>query len=168
MSASTPLKADVTYSYARRTGDGIRVVLDLGAGPAAPADTALRVVQGDRTVAATDTRPADLEGRTALAAVLPADLAHGRWRVELAPGSGEGWQRARARLLVRRQGPVVLLTGKIPAQSVKPPRRSPGATGAASQGLGDLGRQAVARLRQGDVRGVLGGVRRRAERALRG
>lgn len=118
---------DYPYSFAHRTGADLRVVLDLTPPVEVGGDAVtLRLRKQNRTVRV-DGRVSPHGDRVRLEATVPAsELGPGTWRLALLPG-GADEQDARpllARLLVSRDRPVALLTGRRPKVRQQPPTRA--------------------------------------------
>ena len=126
MTGMPDVLVDPLLSYARRVGDGVKVVLvvDPGDQPL-DAEVLLRLRDGevvDAPVAITQTE----EGHTRVEAVVPGDrLRDGTWRMKLVGATDTERRNLQTRVLVREGMPVALLPGR-PPRTVLPepvPRR---------------------------------------------
>jgi hypothetical protein len=138
------IAVDYPYSYAHRSGEELRIVLDL----APPHDLTPTWPDGEGPILRLRH-----EGRTVRT---PATLAeHGRWLrldatvpwTRLRPGvwnlavrlpQGGGLRPLQARLLVSRKRPVALLPGPAPRTRMAPPRPEPSAARRAADATLDL------------------------------
>jgi hypothetical protein len=117
--------ADISESYARRTGTQVRIVLRLEE-PLPASRVSLRLHSGRRVVevpAAVD----DPAGRPRLEALVDKSRLRGAtWRLRLDDGTGE--TSVEARLVFRAGQPIALVPGPEPATALAPPppREAPG------------------------------------------
>lgn len=118
---------DYPYSFARRSGTDLHVVLDLAAsGDAAVSPEGeppiVRFSSEGRAVRATG-RVSQHGDRMRLAATVPwAKLGPGVWQLALRPSPDEQVRPLQARLLISRTRPLALLPGPVPPTRVEPPR----------------------------------------------
>lgn len=116
------LRVDPLLSYARRVGDGIRVVLVVGpAEQPIGADVVLRFRDGDVVDHPVTVVTAD-EGRSRIEALIPGDrLAEGTWRMKLVDPTGGDRLNLQTRVLIRPGMPIALLPGRPPRTRLPEP-----------------------------------------------
>jgi hypothetical protein len=121
MSTPPELPVELSASYAHRTGEDVRVVLQL-AGGAAPDAAALQLRAGRRVLQVASTSRSTAEGELLEARLPAADLRPGVWRLALV-GADQDVRPLEARLLNSRKQPIALLPGPTPRTELAPPER---------------------------------------------
>ena len=109
------LRVDPLLSYARRSGETVRLVLELEGAVPASSTPALRVHEGegvlDVPVTVTESGP----GRFRVDAVVEDKLlGEGTWRMKLVDPAGTERHNLQTRVMVRAGMPVALLPGRPP------------------------------------------------------
>jgi hypothetical protein len=109
------LRVDPLLSYARRSGDTVKVILGLEGEVAPSSDLALRLHadegQHDVPVTVTESGP----GRLRVVAVVDGNqVPEGTWRMKLVDPSGGGRHNLQTRVLIKSGMPVALLPGRPP------------------------------------------------------
>ena len=109
------LRVDPLLSYARRSGETVKVVLEVEGEVPASSGLALRLhhEQGAHDVPVTVT--ASGPGRFRVDAVVDNDqVGEGTWRMKLVDPGGAGRHNLQTRVLIRAGMPVAVLTGRPP------------------------------------------------------
>ncbi len=138
MGKSAAHDVGVADSYARRTPDSVILTLHLPGAKDVDA-SGLRLTRlgkgAKRRVDVTAQVAPAGTGVVVTASVPRAEVEPGRWQLRLRTADGSGYQRARARLLVRADQPVALMVGPAPLTSMAPPKprgRADGGAGPAT------------------------------------
>lgn len=130
MAAGDIKRVEPVGTYARKSGDTVRLQLQLPDAPQLQEPTLrLRARNGKGVVEApAEVRPAG--GGVIVTASMPrADLRPGVWRVALRPEPDGPFRPLQARLLINDRQPVALLSGPVPRTEMAPPRPRTGPSG---------------------------------------
>ena len=109
------LRVDPLLSYARRSGETVKVILGVEGEVPASSGLALRLhdEQGTHDVPVTITESGP--GRFRVDAVVDSNqVGEGTWRMKLVDQSGTGRHNLQTRVLIRAGMPVALLPGRPP------------------------------------------------------
>ncbi len=148
----------VADSYVRRTADDVILTLHLPETTDVHAGGVRLTSLGKGAKRRVDVTAQAAPARTGVlvtASVPRADIEPGRWQLRLRTADGAGYQRVRARLMVRPDQPVALLVGPAPQTRMVPPK---------PRGTGPTGGPPATRTQA--VRRRLRGAARRARRLM--
>lgn len=130
MAAGGIRRVEPVGTYARKSGDAVRLQLQLPDAPELEEPTLrLRARNGKGVVEApAEVRPAG-GGVIVTAGVPREDLRPGVWRVALRPEPDGPFRPLQARLLINDRQPIALLSGPVPRTEMAPPRPRTSPTG---------------------------------------
>ena len=116
------VRVDPLYSYARRVGDDVKVVLvlDSGGEPVESGEV-LRLRDGEMVQVPVTVTPTGDDLARVEALVPGARLGDGTWRMKLVDPTGTERRNLQTRVLVRAGMPVALLPGRPPRTRLPEP-----------------------------------------------